>query len=308
MKAASVPAGVPDAELDGAPKLGSPSHPFGDFAELVKAQLTLLVLFTTAAGYYLGGPPSVPLSGLFHVVVGTALAAGGAAALNQWWERRLDALMNRTKSRPLPGGRMSPAVALVAGALLSLGGVVYLARACNLLSAWLAALTVILYVLAYTPLKRISTTNTLMGAIPGAIPPMIGWAAARNELGIGAWSLFFIMFAWQMPHFFAISWMYRADYARAGFRMLSGEDESGARTSSQSVLFCMLLLIVSGFPSYIHLTSSIYLAFALALGGVFTAMAMRFHRGRTVKDARNLFLTSIIYLPILMLLLVLTKL
>lgn len=307
MKAASIPAGVPDAEIGRSAMVAPHRRPFGDLAELVKARLTLLVLFTTATGYYLGGPPSVPLSGLFHVVVGTALTAAGAAALNQWWERRLDALMNRTKGRPLPGGRMSPGVAFFTGLLLSLGGVVYLARACNLLSASLAALTVVLYVLAYTPMKMISSTNTLMGAIPGAIPPMIGWAAARNELGIGAWSLFFIMFAWQMPHFFAISWMYRADYARAGFRMLSGEDESGARSSSQSVLFCMLLLIVSGFPSYIGLTSSIYLASALALGAVFTAMAMRFHRGRTVKDARNLFLTSIIYLPILLVVLVLTK-
>lgn len=279
-----------------------------DLAELVKARLTLLVLVTTAVGYYLGAANPIELRPLVHVVIGTALAAGGAAALNQWWERRLDALMNRTKSRPLPAGRMAPTSALILGGLLSLAGVFYLARVCNALSAWLAGLTILLYVLAYTPLKRISTTNTLIGAIPGAIPPMIGWAAARGELDAGAWSLFVIMFAWQMPHFFALSWMYRVDYARAGFRMVSNDDDSGARSASQSVLFCMLLLMVSGFPTYLGLTSTIYLPIAIALGGGFIAMAMRFHQNRTAKDARNLFLSSIIYLPILMVVLVLTKL
>lgn len=281
---------------------------FSDFAELLKAQLNLLVLLTTAVGFYLGTSAIFETFRLLHVVFGTALAAAGAAALNQWWERRLDALMNRTKSRPLPGGRMSPGFALFAGVLLSFSGVMYLARACNALAAWLAALTILLYVLAYTPLKRISTTNTLIGAIPGAIPPMIGWAAARGELGAGAWSLFVIMFCWQMPHFFSLSWMYRVDYARAGFRMVSNDDESGARSSSQSVLFCMLLLIVSGFPTYVGLTNALYLFCAVGLGSGFVAMAMRFHRHRTAKDARNLFLTSIIYLPLLMAVLVLTKL
>jgi protoheme IX farnesyltransferase len=278
-----------------------------DFAELVKAQLTLLVLVTTAVGFYMGAPPRFAPLALFHAVFGTALAAGGAAALNQWWECRLDALMSRTKSRPIPGGRMSPALALSLGGFLSLAGVIYLARACNSLSATLAAVTVLLYVLAYTPLKRISTTNTLIGAIPGAIPPLIGWAAIRGELGPGAWSLFIIMFFWQMPHFFALSWKYRADYKRAGFRMISSDDESGARSSSQSVLFCMLLLIVSGFPFYVHLTSAAYLFCAVALGSGFIVMAMRFHREKTPKSAHDLFLTSIIYLPLLMAVLVFTK-
>ncbi len=202
---------------------------------------------------------------------------------------------------------MSPALALSLGAFLSLAGVTYLARACNSLSATLAAITVLLYVLAYTPLKRISTTNTLIGAIPGAIPPLIGWAAVRGELGPGAWSLFIIMFFWQMPHFFALAWKYRADYKRAGFRMISSEDESGARSSSQSVLFCMLLLIVSGFPFYVHLTSAAYLFCAVALGSGFIVMAMRFHREKTPKSAHDLFLTSIVYLPLLMAVLVFTK-
>ena len=280
---------------------------FSDFTELVKARLTLLVLLTTAVGYYLSAPAQIDLGAMLRVFLGTALAAGGAAALNQWWERRLDALMDRTKSRPIPAGRMTPAVGLLLGIILSLSGVVYLARACNFLTATLAAFTIALYLFAYTPLKRISDTNTLIGAIPGAIPPMIGWAAARNELGVGAWSLFAILFFWQLPHFFALSWMYRADYARAGFRMISSTDDSGARSSSQSVLFCILLIIISGVPTHVHLTNAYYLLFSLILGGGFTYMAMRFHQHRTRKDARNLFLASIIYLPLLLLLLVLTK-
>lgn len=278
-----------------------------DFAELVKARLTLLVLVTTAVGFYLGSRDSGGGIALFHAVFGTALAAAGAAALNQWWERQLDALMDRTRERPIPGGRMSARDALVLGATLSVGGVAYLALACNYLSAALAAVTIVLYNFAYTPLKRISTANTLVGAIPGAIPPMIGWTAARGQLDLGAWSLFLILFFWQMPHFFALSWMYRVDYARAGFRMISNDDDSGARSSSQSVLFCMLLLIISGIPFYIHLASALYLAFSLALGIGFIIMAMRFHQRRTAKDARNLFLASIIYLPLLLAALVVTK-
>src|SRR5712664_496843 len=161
-----------------------------DLVELVKARLTLLVLVTTAVGFYLGAEGPVNFAALLHTVFGTAAAAAGAAALNQWWERRLDALMHRTKSRPLPAGRMSPIQALALGAALSLFGVVYLAIVCNGLSAALTAITILIYIFAYTPLKRTSTANTAVGAIPGAIPPMIGWAAARGDIGAGAWSLF----------------------------------------------------------------------------------------------------------------------
>jgi heme o synthase len=302
--AIATPSNVKSASLAAS---GSRSRALFDFAELVKARLTLLVLLTTAVGFYMGAPNPINYGAFFHVVFGTALAAAGAAALNQWWERRLDALMNRTKMRPIPAGRMSPRDALATGGFLSLAGVIYLTLACNALTASLAALTIILYIFAYTPLKRISTTNTLVGAIPGAIPPLIGWAAARGELNPGAWSLFAILFFWQMPHFFALAWMYRNDYARAGFRMVSSDDETGARSSSQSVLFCMLLLIVGGVPTYLGLTSAVYLPLAFALGGLFIAVAMQFHRRRTAKDARALFVTSIIYLPLLLAVLVLTK-
>src|SRR5262249_27158088 len=206
-----------------------------DLAELVKARLTLLVLVTTAVGFYLGAEPPIDYRALFHTVFGTAAAAAGAAALNQWWERRLDALMRRTKTRPIPAGRMNPLQALVLGSALSIFGVVYLAIICNALSAVLAAINFVIYFFWSTSLKRTSTANTAVGAIPGAIPPMIGWAAARGDIGPGAWSLFIIVFLWQMPHFFAIAWMFREDYSRAGFRMISSDDPSGERSASQSV-------------------------------------------------------------------------
>jgi protoheme IX farnesyltransferase len=244
---------------------------------------------------------------LFHVVFGTAAAAAGAAALNQWWERRADALMRRTRTRPIPAGRMRPLQALVLGVVLSSFGVGYLAIVCNALSATLAAITIAIYIFAYTPLKRASTANTAVGAIPGAIPPMIGWAAARGSIDAGAWSLFAIVFLWQLPHFFAIAWMYREDYSRAGFRMISGDDRSGERSASQSVFFCILLLVMAGLPAFLGIVNFVYLGFELVLGGLFTAVAMRFLRMRNASAARSLFIASIVYLPLLLGALVLTK-
>ena len=278
-----------------------------DFAELVKARLTLLVLMTTAVGFYLGTRGPVGYVALFHAVFGTALAAAGASALNQWWEWRTDALMDRTKARPIPAGRMRPVSALFLGTLLSIAGVIYLLFACNQISAVLAAATVIIYVFAYTPLKRVSTTNTLVGAIPGALPPMIGWAAASGRVDAGAWGLFTILFLWQLPHFFAIAWMYREDYARAGFQMVSKGDDTGTRSASQSVLFCMMLLLVGGIPTFLGVVSWTYLPIELALNAFFIYAAMRFLRTQLAVDARKLFLASIIYLPLLLVALVLTK-
>jgi protoheme IX farnesyltransferase len=280
---------------------------FGDLAELVKARLTLLVLLTTAVGFYLGSEPPVNYIALFHVFLGTAAAAGGAAALNQWWERRADALMRRTRTRPIPAGRMRPLQAFILGIALSVFGVGYLAIVCNSLSAALAAITIAIYILAYTPLKRASTANTAVGAIPGAIPPMIGWAAARGTIDAGAWSLFAIVFLWQLPHFFAIAWMYREDYSRAGFRMISSDDRSGERSASQSVFFCILLLVIAGLPAFLGIVNSVYLGVELLLGGMFAAVAMRFLRRRNASAARSLFIASIVYLPLLLGALVLTK-
>jgi protoheme IX farnesyltransferase len=292
----------------GDPTLASLRHGFmSDLAELVKARLTLLVLLTTAVGFYLGSETPIDYRALLNAVFGTAAAAAGAAALNQWWERRADALMRRTKTRPIPGGRMSPLQALALGAALSVFGVVYLAIVCNALSAALTAITIVIYIFAYTPLKRASTANTAVGAIPGAIPPMIGWAAARGDVGAGAWSLFVIVFLWQLPHFFAIAWMCREDYSRAGFRMISSDDASGERSASQSVFFCILLLILAGLPAFVGIASYIYEAVELLLGALFVAVAMRFLRLRTQSAARLLFIASIVYLPLLLGALVLTK-
>ena len=298
MKSAAVPAEIGAA---------MPRRFVSDFAELVKARLTLLVLLTTAVGYYLGATRPINFGGLFHAVFGTALAAAGAAALNQWWERRLDALMDRTRTRPIPAGRMSARDGLVLGCVLSVAGIVYLNLLCNSLSALLAAATIVIYIFAYTPLKRVSTFNTLIGAIPGALPPVVGWAAATGRAEIGAWSLFAILFFWQMPHFFAIAWMYRQDYARAGFEMISKGDDTGARSASQAVLFCFLLLFISGIPQFLGLVNAIYLVIELALNGLFIFAAMRFLQTQQAADARRLFLASILYLPLLLGALVLTK-
>jgi heme o synthase len=278
-----------------------------DLVELVKARLTLLVLLTTAVGFYLGADGPVNFAALLHTVFGTAAAAAGAAALNQWWEHQLDALMQRTRSRPVPAGRMRPRDAVVLGAALSIFGVGYLAFVCNALSAALAAITIIIYVFAYTPLKRVSTFNTALGAVPGALPPMIGWASARGTLNAGAWMLFAILFFWQLPHFFAIAWMYRDDYARAGFQMISTDDRTGERSASQSVFFCMILFVIAGLPAFLGIATVFYLLAELILGGIFLAAAMRFLKTRAPSDARRLFITSIIYLPLLLGALVLSK-
>ena len=294
-------------EVQNAGLASLPGRIAADFAELVKARLTLLVLLTTAVGFYLGADLAVDYISLFHVVFGTAAAAAGASALNQWWERRLDALMHRTRTRPIPAGRMRPVEAFVLGTILSIFGVAYLAAAANVLSAVLAVITIAIYIFAYTPLKRTSTANTAVGAIPGAIPPMIGWAAARGTLDASAWSLFAILFLWQLPHFFAIAWMYRDDYSRAGFRMISSDDRSGERSASQSVFFCILLLIIAGLPASLGVVTMLYVPIELALGGLFIAAAMRFLRLRTPASARLLFIGSIVYLPLLLGALVLTK-
>src|SRR5205807_1165987 len=187
-----------------------------DFSQLIKTRLTFLVLITTGVGFYLGSSDPVDVVRLLNVLLGAALAAAGASALNQWWERDFDALMSRTRMRPVPSGRMRPGSALILGCFMALIGIVYLALTTNFLATILTALTVVIYIFAYTPLKRVTTTNTLIGAIPGALPPLIGWAAARDSLNFGAWTLFATVFVWQIPQFFAIAWLCRRDYERAG--------------------------------------------------------------------------------------------
>ena len=277
------------------------------WADLIKARLTTLVVLTTAAGFYAGWKGPVDWALLLHTVLGTALVASGAAALNQLLERDYDARMRRTESRPLPSGRLTPDAVLIIGGVLSVVGLVYLSLAVNLLTATLGAITLISYVWIYTPLKRVTTLNTAIGAIPGAIPPLMGWTAAQNEISSGGWALFAILFFWQLPHFLAIAWIYREDYGRAGFAMLPVIDPDGRRTASQALSHTLGLLPVSLSPFVFHLAGPIYLVAAIVLGGVFATAAVRFARELSVARARALFFVSIIYLPLLLVALALDK-
>ncbi|HEY8901765.1 MAG TPA: heme o synthase [Chthoniobacterales bacterium] len=278
----------------------------GDMAELVKARLSLLVLATTLVGYLLGqARETFSWVALSATLVGTAFSAGGAAALNQWWERDIDALMRRTRTRPLPAGRMHPKDALMFGAFFSIFGVACLALV-DSLAAVLAFTTIVIYVLVYTPMKRVSSLNTLVGAIPGALPPLIGWIAATGQASLPGWVLFAILWFWQMPHFLAIAWMYRDEYANAGFVFLTSHDSDGRATSRQAVLYSLCLVIVSVAPTFIGLNSQLYFYGSLLCGAIFTGFALQFARVRTRESARALFFTSIIYLPVLLALLVAT--
>jgi len=271
-----------------------------DLTELVKARLSFLVIITTLVGFLAAWTGPMDYVRFAATLIGTALSAFGAAALNQWSERDVDALMRRTQDRPLPARRMPAREGLLFGLLFSFAGVICLAALVNLLAASLAAVTIISYVWLYTPLKRVSTLNTLVGAIPGALPPLIGWAAAKDGIQFGGIVLFMILWFWQMPHFIAIAWMYREDYARAGFKMLSVGDARGTISARQSVIYSVCLLAVSLLPSFIGLANEWYFFGALALGLGFWGLAMRFLWLRTRAAARLLFFASILYLPLLL--------
>lgn len=277
------------------------------FCELIKARLTCLVLLTTLVGFYMGSRGGVDYTLMFHALLATTFVAFGASALNQWWEREHDAKMRRTEDRPLPSGRLQPETALVFGGACAIAGLIYLALAVNPLTSLLGALTLITYVLVYTPLKRVTWLNTAIGAVPGALPPLMGWTAARNEMTTEGWSLFAILFFWQIPHFLAIAWMYREEYAKAGFVMLPGVDPEGGRTASQAVSHTLALLLASLCPVVFRVTGAIYFVGALVLGLVFFWFAIQFSRRLTLPRARQLFLISIIYLPLLLGLMVFDK-
>ena len=277
------------------------------FAELVKARLTLLVLLTTCVGFYLGERGAMDGLRMFHVLFGTALVAAGAAALNQLLEREYDARMRRTAGRPLPSGRLQPATVAIFGGVCTVAGLVYLAGLANLLTSVLGAVTSISYLFIYTPLKRVSWVNTLVGAIPGALPPLMGWAAARNELGGEGWTLFAILAFWQIPHFMAIAWLYRDEYAKAGFVMLPNVDGDGSRTAYQTVGNTVALFMASLCPFFLGLNGALYLVVAVLAGAAYFACAVRFARQLTPRRARQLFLASIIYLPFLLLAMVCDK-
>jgi len=275
------------------------------WADLTKARLTFLVLLTTLAGFYMGSVNGVDWLLLFNTLVGTTLVACGASALNQWWEREHDAKMPRTETRPLPAHEMMPNTVLVAGGLLSIVGLAQLALLVNLLTAFLGAVTLLCYVLVYTPLKRVTTLNTAIGAIPGALPPLMGWAAARDNVSREGWALFAILFFWQLPHFMAIAWLYRDQYAKAGFVMLPVRDPEGVRTGRHAVSHTLGLIAVSICPAIIKtdpalpITGRIYFFGALLLGIGFLWCAIQFSRQLTRESARQLFFASILYLPLL---------
>ncbi|EEF57104.1 heme o synthase [Pedosphaera parvula] len=277
------------------------------FSDLIKLRLTFLVLVTTFVGFYIGFRGSLNFLLLLHTMLGTALVASGAAALNQLLEREHDSKMRRTEDRPLPSGRMKPRTVLLLGAACGGLGLIYLALMVNLLTSVLGAITLGSYLFVYTPLKRKTTLNTVIGAIPGALPPLMGWTAARDEVTLGGWSLFAILFFWQLPHFFAIAWIYREQYAHAGFMMLPVVDVSGERTGRQAVSNALGLLPVSLAPFVLHLAGPIYLFGAFVLGLAYLWYAIQFSRQLTVPRARQLFFLSILYLPLLLGLMVFDK-
>jgi protoheme IX farnesyltransferase len=285
---------------------GRPSS-LADFVSLTKPRLNLLVVATSAAGYYLGAVARPDLIAMAEAVAGTAMVAGGAAALNQVYERDTDALMRRTRNRPLPDARLTTGEATLFGLALAGAGLALLAVCANLLAALLALTTLLTYVLWYTPLKRRSPAATLVGAIPGALPPLIGWAASRGDVSVGGLALFAIVFLWQIPHFMAIAWLYREDYGRAGFPMLPVIDPTGDRVGLQAVIYAVLLVPASVIPTLVGLSGVAYLVFAVLSGLALVALAIRFAATRREPAARALFIGSITYLPLLWVAMILAK-
>lgn len=271
-----------------------------DYVTLTKPGITVMVAITAAVGFYVASAGGFHWTLFLHMVGGTLLSSAGAAALNMLMERRLDAKMDRTKARPLASGRMAPAEAGVFGGVLCVAGLVWLAAGTNLLTAALSAATMFSYLALYTPLKTKSSVCTLVGAIPGALPPVMGWAAARGSVDLGAGILFLILFFWQLPHFLALAWMYREDYARGGFPMLPVEEPTGASTGRQVVLQTLALLVVSLLPFGFDMAGEGYLMAALVLGAAFLGFGVAFAAERSRDRASRLFLASITYLPLLL--------
>jgi protoheme IX farnesyltransferase len=278
-----------------------------DFVMLTKPRITLLVVLTTWVGYMLGAVAPIDFMHALNALLGTALVCSGASTLNQVWERERDARMRRTRNRPLPAARLGRAEALTFGIGISTIGLLLLILFAHPLAALLAFVTLALYVLVYTPLKTRTWLCTAVGAVPGALPPVIGWAASRGALDGGAWALFAIMYIWQLPHFYAIAWMYREDYERGGFPMLAVVDPGGRRTSIEIVSWTAALLPASLLPSYLGLAGSTYAIGAVVLSLGFLALAVLLAVRCSEPVARRVFLGSILYLPALFTLLVVDR-
>jgi protoheme IX farnesyltransferase len=284
------------------------THRLLDFVSLTKPRLNLLVLLTTLGGLYLAKPEGLSASIVLHTMLGTALVAGGAAALNHVWERNTDRLMRRTSNRPVASRRLQVAEGSGFGIALAAAGLFELWSMVNVTAAWVAGVTLVSYVLFYTPLKIRSSLSTLVGAVPGALPPVIGWAGATGEIGLPAMVLFGIVFFWQMPHFLAIAWMHRADYARAGIPLLPVLEPDGRRTGRQALQYALALGPVSLMPVLVQIAGPMYAAVAVLLWGFLLNVTVRFARQRTNEHARALFLYSIAYLALLWMALVVDRL
>lgn len=271
-----------------------------DLMELTRARLNLMVVLTTAIGFAVAVEGAFPIALFLHTVVGTALVAAGSSALNQVLERDTDAAMRRTARRPLPAERMSVDSALAIGVGLSVAGLFQLALAVNILTAFLGAITLAGYLFVYTPLKRKTSLATVVGAVPGAIPPVMGWTALRGDLGLPALALFAILFLWQLPHFLAIAWVYRADYERGGLPMLPVVDPEGHATSRQMILYCAALLPVSLLPNVLGMNGIPYFVCAVLLGAIYLAYCFVFARSHSNRAAMRLMLASVVYLPALL--------
>jgi len=279
-----------------------------DYLTLAKPELTLLSVLTAVGAAYLASQDGIPFWILIHTFMGTLLVGGGAGALNQYLERSYDSLMKRTENRPLPAGRIAPGEALVFGVIIAALGVADLSVFTHPLAGFLALATLATYLFLYTPLKRLTPFATVVGGVPGALPPVIGWAAVRGSVGIEAWALFAILFFWQMPHFLALAWMYRKDYARGGYRMLTVVDPEGIATSRQIIVYSIALIPASLLPTYLGLLGPVYFCGAFTLSSLFLMVAIQVYRQRTNAAARRLFYASLAFIPTLAVLMIFDKL
>jgi protoheme IX farnesyltransferase len=277
------------------------------YIELTKPRITFLIVLTAAAGFALGARGGVSYVLLTHAMIGIALLSSGIATLNQYMERDLDGLMRRTASRPLPSGKLQPIEAFLFGAVLTIGAEIYLAVMVNPLTAMFGISVIIGYLFLYTPLKTRTSLSTVVGAFPGAMPPLMGWTAATGEVTAGAWVLFAILFLWQFPHFLAIAWMYREDYERAGIVMLPVVEPEGRITGQQIVAYTMLLLPVSLVPTVMGISGNIYFYGAIVLGALFLYSSVRAAFSKSRQEARRLLLASVLYLPLLFVLMVINR-
>jgi protoheme IX farnesyltransferase len=269
------------------------------YLELTKPRITWLILMSTGIGFFFGADGAWSWMSLLHTLVGTALIASGTAGLNQWYEFQADARMARTRQRPIPSGRLTRTQALRFSVALSVAGFLELALGVNWLTGWLGLFTLASYLFLYTPLKQKSWHSTTVGAIPGAMPPLMGYAASHGSLDWAGWALYAILFVWQFPHFYAIAWMYREDYGRAGIRMLPVVEPDGASTARHILAFLVLLIPVSLAPTLLSMTGTVYLLGALLAGAYFLRAGWRVARDKSLTNARGVLMASVVYLPVL---------